>query len=188
MHGATIQSSMSVEAPPVSKPLREVMPKARARGLFERWYPWGFGLLAAILFALWNPPAKMVYDALKGCLGSAVDAAAILAGFQGTALALLFTLIGSAPVKALRRRGLFSELVRYHWHAILAMLIAVGGAMGLLALQGIVTDFGAWSRWIGAGAAFVVVAASLAAFRVTSLMVMILALPNLDAPENSHAT
>ena len=38
------------------------------------------------------------------------------------------------------------------------------------------------------GVAFVVVAASLAAFRVTSLMVMILALPNLDAPENSPKT
>ncbi|MBL0871635.1 MAG: hypothetical protein IBJ18_13775 [Phycisphaerales bacterium] len=179
---------MSAETPPVSKPLAKALPQARARARFERWYPWGIGLLAAILVAWWNPPAKMVYDALKGCLGSAVDAAAILAGFQGTALALLFTLIGSAPVKALRRRGLFSELVRYHWHAILAMLIAVGGAMGLLALQGIVTDFGAWSRWIAGGSAFVVVAASLAAYRVTRLMVMILMLPNLEAPENSHAT
>lgn len=183
MSAVTVPSSMSAETPPVSKPLAKALPRARARARFERWYPWGFGLLAAILVAWWNPPAKMVYDALKGCLGSAVDAAAILAGFQGTALALLFTLIGSAPVKALRRRGLFSELVRYHWHSILAMLIAVGGAMVLLALQGIVTEFGDWSRWIAAGVAFVVVSASLAAFRVTSLMVMIMAMPNLDSPE-----
>ena len=174
MAAVTVPSSMSSDAPPVSGPLQKTMPKARVRGFFERWYPWGFGLLVSLLVLWWNPPAKPLYDALEKSLGASVSAAAILAGFQGTALTLLFTLIGTAPVKALRRRGLFGQLVRYHWHAILAMLLAVGGSVSLLAAQGVVPDFGEWSRWVAAGVAFIVVYATLTTFRVTSLMVLIL--------------
>lgn len=163
------------------------MPKARARGLFERWYPWGFGLLIAVAVLWWNPSAKALYDALKSSLGASVSAAAILAGFQGTALTLLFTLIGTAPIKALRRRGLFGQLVRYHWHAILAMLLAVGGSVSLLAVQGVVADFGDWSRWIAAGVAFIVVSAILTTFRVTSLMVLILSQSLGDERDNADA-
>lgn len=179
----TIPSSISSTDAPAAA--RKPLPKVRLRGLFEQGYPWFFGLIVAVAMVIWNPPERAVYNALKGSLGSAVDAAAILAGFQGTALGLLLALLNTPPVKALRRMNLFGRLVVYHWHAVLAMLLTVGVSMALLAMQGIVAEFGEWSRWIAGGTAFVVVAATLAAYRVTSLMVLILTLPNLDSPEHA---
>jgi hypothetical protein len=183
----TIPTRMSSTTPEGQTASPKPLLKVRVRGWFEQWYPWFFGFVVGVVVFYLNPAERTVYGALKGSLGSAVDAAAILAGFQGTALGLLLALLNTAPVKALRRMNLFSRLVNYHWQAILAMLVAMAASMALLAVQGVVTEFGEWSRWIAGGAAFVAVAASLAAFRVTSLMVMILALPNLDAPNTDGA-
>lgn len=171
----TITHQLNDEPPPVAKPLKERMPRARRQAWWEQMYPWLGGVAVAIVAYLLDPSSKTVYDALKGCLDSAVDAAAILAGFQGTALTLLFSLLTTGPVQELRRRGVFEKLVSYHGQAILIMLIAVAIAMALLAIQGVRQDFGNWGREVCAVAAFVVASGSLATFRVTHLMIQILA-------------
>lgn len=180
MVAITIPSQMTAEDNPTK---RKPSWKVRRRAIAEKGYPYFFGFVIAVAVVYWNPPESAVYNALKGSLGSAVDAASILAGFQGSALGLLLALLNTAPVKSLRRMNLFAPLVRYHWEAILMMLVTVGLSMALLATQGVINDFGQGSRWIAGAVAFMVVAASLAAYRVTSLMVKILTLPNLDSPD-----
>lgn len=149
-------------------------PDKRFSAHFEQWYPWFFGLTCAAVVFVINPPDKVVYDALQSASGSAVSAAAILAGFQGTGLGLLLALLGTETVKTLNKAQLFNQLVDYQWHAILLLLLMVGVLVGLLAVQGVVPEFGGWSRWIASGLAFFATSAILAGFRVTRLMVMIL--------------
>jgi len=171
----TLPTTLAHMAAPREGPLKVAL-KVRARGVWEYWYPWFFGGATAAAVMYVNLPREWVYDALRGCLSSAVDAAAVLAGFQGTALGLLLTLLNSPAVKKLREMGFFRRLVHFHLHAIVAMLAAVGVSMALLAVQGVTKDFGDWTRAIAGLVAFIAVAASLAALRVTTLMVKILSL------------
>lgn len=159
-----------------------VRPRARARARFEQWYPWGSGLVVAATLVLLKPPPQAVYDAMKGSVGSAIDTAAILAGFQGTALGLLLTLLDTEPVNALRRTGHFEKLVKYHWQAILALFLTVGLAIGVQAVQSIwkYDEIGEGNRWIAGVILFAFSGAALSAYRVTSLMVKILLLRSIS--------
>lgn len=172
----------------VSATPRRRVPMSRAvRAQWERWYPSFLGGVSALLVAWWNPPAKETYDVVKGIVGSTIDTAAILAGFQGTALGILLGILGTAPVAVLRRSNHFATLVRFHWWAILAMLCTVVVAIAVQGLQSVwTTDFGVLGSLVPAVLLGVVVTAACASLRVTRLMVDILCLPNLDESQDSH--
>jgi hypothetical protein len=164
----------------LSQPQTPIKPPAsvpfgvRAGRFWEIWYPWIIGVAAGTGVYIWNQPPDAVYGALNKSLSSALDAAAVLAGFQSTALSLLLTLVNSQPIKKLRRLSLFRPLVWYHAHAIGALLICIVVFVLLLAVMGVHTTLGDWSRLVGAFVSMLVVAAMLAACRVTWLMVRVL--------------
>ena len=156
------------------RPPKSVPFGVRAGRFWEMWYPWVIGFAAATSVYVWNPTPDAVYAALNKSLSSALDAAAVLAGFQSTALSLLLTLVNSPPIKKLRRISLFRPLVLYHAHAIGALLFCIAAFVLLLAVMGVYATLGDWSRLVGAFVSMLVVAAMLAACRVTWLMVRVL--------------
>lgn len=167
---STVPGHPERNAPPHGK----ASPEASRSGFIEMWYPWALGVAAGLGVYYFDPSADCVYGALNKSLASALDAAAVLAGFQSTALSLLLTLVSSPPIKYLRRVGLFEQLVWYHAHAIGALLLCIAFFVALLASMGVNDTFGDWSRPVGAIVSLLVVAAMLAACRVTWLMVRVL--------------
>ncbi len=155
---------------------QSVAPNSRLvwKGRIENWAPWGAGAAAAVVLLWWAPDSTAIYNTLKACVGSAIDAAAILAGFQGSALSLLLALMGTESIQALRRQKLFGRLVSYNGQAIFSLILVVGVAMVVQGIQGVKTGFDAEGRWIAAAMSFVVVAAVFAGVRVTRLMMRIL--------------
>ena len=144
----------------------------RAGKLWEELYPWIIGVALGVGVYIWNPDGASVYKALDKSLNGAVTAAAVLAGFQGTALSMLLALVNTPPIKKLRKLALYRPLVRFHAQAIALLFACVVYAVILLGYMGVHSSFDKWSRYVAAIAAFVSVASSLAAFRVTYLMVV----------------
>ena len=147
----------------------------RAGKLWEELYPWMIGGAVGVAVYFWNPDGASVYKALDKSLNGAVTAAAVLAGFQGTALSLLLTLVNTPPIKKLHKLELYRPLVRFHAHAIYALFVCVVCSVLLLGIMGVRTSFGDWFRAVAILVSVIAVASSLAAFRVTYLMVKILA-------------
>lgn len=114
-------------------------------------------------------------------LTGSVDAAAVLAGFQVTALTLLLSIADKPVVERLKKDGHYERLIGYHWQAILAVLVWLVASLILLAVQGStldasgkVADLGAITRWSAVIVASVCVTAGVASYRVTKLLVRLL--------------
>lgn len=114
-------------------------------------------------------------------LTGSVDAAAVLAGFQVTALTLLLSIADKPVVERLKPSGHYERLIEYHWQAILAVLVWLVVSLMLLAVQGgtadasgNAVDLGRLTRWSAVVLAGVSVAAGVASYRVTRLLVRLL--------------
>ncbi|MBX3381399.1 MAG: hypothetical protein KF805_14995 [Phycisphaeraceae bacterium] len=156
------------------------MVRGRTAGsYFEQWHPPAIGLLAAAIVAMLNLPSDETYKVISKALPSVVDAAAIFAGFQGTAIALLFTLAGSEPLKILKRQGKSERLASFIMWAFVSMLALVVAAILVQSIQAVYDDFGTWASYVAAFVVFFLVFASLCAVRAIRLLSTLLMLPDL---------
>lgn len=149
--------------------------------LWERCGPWFLGAAAGLGLWLWNPPGANTARAIERVVSGGIDAAAVLAGFQVTALTLLLSIADKPIVKRLKELGFYDKLIGFHWQAILALLVWLTLSLALLAIQGgttgpagAVVDLGPLTRWSAIILTVSCVAATCASFRVTRLMVALL--------------
>ncbi|MFM9958472.1 MAG: hypothetical protein ACKVZJ_10370 [Phycisphaerales bacterium] len=153
--------------------------RAVRRGRAEMWWPWGCGG-AAFLACLASPPEPTwIIPAVKGALGSAVDASSVLAGFQATGISLLLALINTAPVKRLARTGTYRKLVSYHFQTLIALLFLAVAATSMQGYLAVETNFLGWDRLVIAVGAGVVVATVACVWRISRLMFLILVDPGI---------
>ncbi len=153
----------------------------RVAALWEMGGPWIVGVLAGVGLWLWNPPGANTARAVERFLSGSIDAAAVLAGFQVTALTLLLSIADKPIVRRLKDLGFYDRLIGYHWQAIIALLVWLVLSLALLAIQGgtadsngTAIDLGATTRWSAIVLAAACVAATCASFRVTRLLVALL--------------
>ena len=78
----------------------------------ERWYPFGIGAIATILWAHWCllPPAA---DNIHDLFATEVSFAAIVVGFLATAMSIVLAAPDSAVMRQLRASNYIDDLVRY---------------------------------------------------------------------------
>ena len=158
------------------------IPRSRRVGAFwESWSPWLLGVAAGV--ALWwaDPSTDRIAHAVSRFLDGSIAAAAVLAGFQVTALSLLLSVADRPIMTRLRRNGQEAKLIAFHWQAIVAMFLWLVGSLVLLLVQGgtlgtdgEATDLGQFTRWTSILLLVAMVAAICASFRVMRLLVKVL--------------
>lgn len=153
----------------------------RLAALWEMGGPWIVGAIAGVGLWVWNPPGSNTARAIERFLSGSIDAAAVLAGFQVTALTLLLSIADKPIVRRLKELGFYDRLIGYHWQAIIALLVWLVLSLALLAIQGGTADtngtpidLGATTRWSAIVLTAACVAATCASFRVTRLLVALL--------------
>lgn len=171
----TVPSSKAASETP------KIPPSRKAGAIFESFCPVVVGTVAGTALAIWNPPTDKTAFAVEKLLTGSIDAAAVLAGFQVTALTLLLSIADKPIVTRLKKTGHYTRLISFHWHAIIALLFWLLWSMFLLAAQGGTLDcngrcsdlqqFTRWSAVILVGG---MVWATCASFRVMHLLVKLL--------------
>lgn len=151
----------------------------RLGNVWERAYPIAFGLAAAFAFWKWNPSELDTWRAMERMLNGGISAAAVLAGFQVTALTLLLSVADKPIVMRLRELGFFDRLIGFHWRAIVALFMWLVLSLILLAAQGFIPflELNTWGDFVRRSAIALVgvgVWALCASYRVIRLMVMLL--------------
>lgn len=155
---------------------------AKRAARVEMWYPWFWGGVAMGLCAWFAPDPKWMYDAIKGALGSAVDASSVLAGFQATGIALLLALINSSPIKRLARTNTYRKLVSYHFQTLVTLLVLAVGATALQGYMAVEKSFHGWDRAVIAVCAGLVTCAVGCVWRISRLMFLVLTDPDIHKP------
>lgn len=147
----------------------------------EHVYPWFFGLSVGVGMWVWQPATAATARALERFLSGSIDAAAVLAGFQMTALTLLLSIADKPIVKQLRELDFYDRLIGFHYAAISSLLSWLVLSLVLLAIQGgtadqsnAVADLGNATHWTAVVLTAVSTAALFASFRVMHLMVKLL--------------
>lgn len=148
---------------------------------WETASPWLFAILGGSAVWYWNPPTKATASAIEWFLKGSIDAAAVLAGFQVTALSLLLAIADKPLVKRLKDGGFWNRIISYHWHAIVCMLAWLAISLivltmnGATALQdGRAADLGSVTRWSAILLTTITIAALCTSIRVTRLLVRLL--------------
>lgn len=143
---------------------------------FERWYPLAGGAVSVVAVRYSGLSLAEGTTVVDKVLPITVSAAAILAGFQATAQSVMLALLDSAAAKFLKRAEKFDLLVKYHWSAILALLLFVAVSIGVLISRSLAAPDSTVSWWTLGILVFLLGWASLASVRITRLMVKLLLL------------
>jgi hypothetical protein len=175
-----VTSPTNLDARPSARPL-PIPLRRRLGALRESTGPWLLGLLAGVALWWWNPPTVKTAMAVERLLSGSIDAGAVLAGFQVTALTLLLSIADKPIVKRLKESNHYIRLIAFHWQAIIALFIWLLASLALLAIQGGTldgngkcADLGSFTRWSSILLVVTMVAATCASFRVTRLLVRLL--------------
>lgn len=152
------------------------------RGYWEMWYPWFFGTLSFAAVVYLAPDPVWLYKAMRGALGSAVDASAVLAGFQATGIALLLALINTSPIKRLARGRAYRKLVSYHFQTLVTLLILAVSATALQGYMAVEESFLGWDRLVLGLCAALVTCAIGCIWRISRLMFLVLTDPKIHEP------
>lgn len=158
------------------------IPLARRLGAgWEQVSPWLIAALGGVFLWIWDPPTSKTALAIERFLSGSIDAAAVLAGFQLTALTLLLSIADKPIVKRLKDAGFYNRLIAFHWQAIMSLLVWLLVSMTLLVIQGgtvssdgKVVDLERVTRWSGVALTVSCLAAICSSIRVTRLLVKLL--------------
>lgn len=149
--------------------------------IVEIFCPLLIGLAAGIVLLACNPPTSKIAPAVERLLNGSIDAAAVLAGFQTTALTLLLSIADKPIIKRLKAAGHYNRLISFHSQAIVALLFWLGSSMVMLAIQGGTldkdgkcADLHEFTRWSTVVLVSGMAGATCASFRVMHLLVKVL--------------
>jgi len=159
-----------------------IVPIGRRTGAaWEQVSPWLIAIGGGLALWIWNPPTDKTAHAIEKFLSGSIDAAAVLAGFQVTALTLLLAIADKPLVKRLKEAGFYNRIISFHWQAIFCLLTWLFISMVLLAVQGgtadcegKVADLGNLTRYSAVLLTVASLAAMCASIRVTRLLVRLL--------------
>lgn len=129
--------------------------------LFERFFPYLFGIIAGILWV----QTKSTFPESDAILSSTLSVSSIFVGFLATSKAILISM-NSQIITDLRNSGYIKELVNYIGHAIwLNLIFCTVNVVGYFVNQA--------SQWFGICWIILAVMSLMAFVRVTHIMLQI---------------
>lgn len=125
---------------PAPAPSQRIAPAPTRAQKRERYGPWVVGAMATLVSLALLPWDKRAVDLITAVVPTATSVAAILAGFLGTAHAMLLSLRGSATLRTFDAMDQVETLVMFlRWSLTSLVLVVVVGLVALL-LSVIIAD------------------------------------------------
>jgi hypothetical protein len=140
----------------------------------EQYGPSAWALVAGGVAGGLGLSLTAVQGLVVSLVPSALTVAALLAGFQTTALSLMLVLMKTPALVALRDTVHYGRLVQYFWAASRTLCAFIAVALLVLALTSIHVQIPGHTRIVPAVLAFTFVRSALSSLRVNRLMTKLL--------------
>lgn len=141
---------------------------------FEEWRPTVLALLASIVAASWHPSGDVLERVVKSVIPVAVTAAALLAGLQTTAQAMMLVVMDKPIAARLAASGHLDVLMRYFRDSVAALVTFGWLGLAAMILEAIEATVPWERRLVPAILAFATVRAGASVTRLNRIMLNLL--------------